>query len=156
MYKEYLKEHSYICSQYDLNRYQSYSRNAYTILAKKCERIRPLGRPSRIWGFNNKGIWKEQGMSVWTAIRWLRVYSSSGLLLKRQGTFGLRKKQRIPCLFKRLLAAQKILNHGILRIHFVEKILKFSVFFLYRILQTSQVAMLSTWKLAILWERKVK
>jgi hypothetical protein len=57
-------------------------RNAYRILVRKPEEMRPLGRPRRRWVDNIKMDLREIGWDGvdWIGLIWLRIGTSGGLL----------------------------------------------------------------------------
>jgi hypothetical protein len=58
-------------------------KNADRILVGKLEEERPLGSPGRRWEDNIKLILEKYDGVVWTKFVWLRIGTSSGLLLTR-------------------------------------------------------------------------
>jgi hypothetical protein len=54
--------------------------NACRILVGNPEGKRPLGKPKRRWVYNNKMYLRVTGWGVWTALIWLRIGTSGGLL----------------------------------------------------------------------------
>jgi hypothetical protein len=54
-------------------------RNAYSILVRNPEGKRPLGRPRRTWEDHIKMDLRWGGI-VWTALIWLRIGTSGGIL----------------------------------------------------------------------------
>jgi hypothetical protein len=48
-------------------------KNSYSILVGKLEGKRQLWRPRGRWGNNAQKDVKEQGVTVWPTIRWLRT-----------------------------------------------------------------------------------
>jgi hypothetical protein len=54
-------------------------RNAYTILVRKPEGKRQLGRPRRKWENNIEMNLGEIGFGVWIGFIWLRIGTGGGL-----------------------------------------------------------------------------
>ena len=52
----------------------------YSVLLKKPERKRPLGRPMRRWEDNIKMEIQEVGCGAWTRSMWLRIGTGGGHL----------------------------------------------------------------------------
>jgi hypothetical protein len=55
-------------------------RNAYKVLVRKHEGMRPLGRPRHSWKDNIRMDLKEIGWGVWNGWIWLRIRTSGGIL----------------------------------------------------------------------------
>ena len=55
-------------------------KGVYSVLLKKSERERPLGRPMRRWDDNIKMEIQEVGCGAWTRSMWLRIGTGGGHL----------------------------------------------------------------------------
>jgi hypothetical protein len=55
-------------------------KNIYSILVRRSEVKRQLGRPGHRWEDNIRWVLRKYGGKLWTGCIWLRIRTSGGLL----------------------------------------------------------------------------
>jgi hypothetical protein len=58
----------------------TYGEDTYRVLVRRPEGTRPLGKPRHRWKDNIKRIFMNWDGRAWSALDWLRIGTSSGLL----------------------------------------------------------------------------